>query len=389
MIALEENPDLTKVSQPASGQSEVLKFFNNENVEFTKLDTGKDTYYFGFDIKELPNFRSRSGVRSGQFFELFSNRTHKSVFVVSPEGDWSQIIMELSEHIPASGQVAWSDLNEPVMSDGTLLGSPTDASFLTKCSLKKEDPFLKIEGPLEFSSLDVRSFFVNSIQDLKDTENLLSQKKKRKSLSHLMVGIKDRKALPDDLRRFVSELASQVLSEFLAYRMDLGILTDNAPEDLPSIITYLESLGEEVLNVFYSHQEELCRRICIGAPLAELPSEYCEFPVTDAKGFEDEKKTKSLRRAQYAMLCRQQTTELPWTFEEMGLSLMRSYNTIGLKESGLLKKNGPLREAYEAIMETMNRTEEFEDCLLVTKDGVTLKVLRSAYDKDSIVIVKI
>lgn len=389
MIAIEEKTDLAKMSRPASGQEEVLKFFTNEETQFTKLDTGSNTYYFGFAVDELPDYRSRVGSQVGKHYETFNNLTHKALFVLSPEGDWSQVIMELEEHLPASAKVVWSDLDEPLMSDGTLLGSPIDVGFLTKCSLKKDNPFRKLEGPLEFSSLEVRSFFVNTAADIKDIENLLGQKRKRKSIGHLLNGIHEKKVLPDDLRSFITERSSLILSDFLAYRMDLGILTDNAPEDFPSILAYLESLGEEVMKVFYEHQQELCGRICVGSPLSELPDEYGEFNVNDDKGFEDTKKTKSLRSAQYALLCRQQTTELPWTWDDMGLDLVRSYNTPNLKASGLLKKSGHIPEAYEAIHNVLDRTEEFEDCFLKTKDGVTLKLFRSAFDKDAIVVVKI
>ena len=83
-----------------------------------------------------------------------------------------------------------------------------------------------------------------------------------------------------------------------------------------------------------------------------------------------------------------QVTEVPWSFDEAGLTLVKQFQSV--EPFVVLNSNDDSGDIYEAVEGVYNRAKvdnEDRTVKLITKDLISLEIVKSAYDDDTFIII--
>lgn len=405
----------------AKGQQEVLnKFFDGILPEGTKTlySNVEDGEVYAFPIKAItamPMAAVPPVVSTNAKGDVTSIKPHvnayssseESFFIAHPNGDFDQLIVKKEnkmnevDHIPPGAKIVWAAVGTEPMADregayvldtpvvGTASNASKLANFQVRTGLDDKDVGKSLDTVVEYTTVDAKTFFVEKPQEI---VAIIGNQRRASSLPKLVEALKGSDDIPTPVLSYVDKTATRVVNDYLFYSMGLKVSIDSLLEDFDDLIEYLgdeEEMGPEVLARFKAGYGEICREICTASKLEDFEDEEEGIVIQGEGDKVDEKRTKLFNSKQVVICQSTQTTELPWTFEALGVELTQRFeDAVGMKPCGLVSKASTLTEFYEALETIYTRAgKDVQFVHLTTTDHKTLSVHKSAYDDGSFTLV--
>ena len=328
--------------------------------------------------------------------------------MIIPVGD----NMDIDEHIPPAAIIAWNKLKEKVIYDENgkalndnnvfivddeFVGTANSVSITANAYALVTDEIElgnPTQRPIEYVVNDPVGFHCENVNVLID---LFGEEANVDNIKQFVKSVNESDALDIGVKSYIDHKGTAVINDFLLYSMGINVRIDSILTEYDDLEMVLQNhFGPHYLDYLRKAEKQLSQSVCNavhGQDIDFISNISGEYEVVETiKGKTVKRKvefdTDTANGSLVIFNNRTQVTELPWVYEDLGISLVRQHKDAD--PFVLLTKNEHNEDQYGALKEVLNRSMNdgvIKETQIITKDRIVLSILQSAYDENSFIIV--
>ena len=329
--------------------------------------------------------------------------------MIIPVGD----TMDINEHVPPAAIIAWNKLKEEIIYDENakalndnnvfivedeFVGTTNSVSITANAYALVTDEISlgnPTQRPIEYVVNDPVGFHTENVNVLLD---LFGEEANVDNIKQFVKSVNECDALDIGVKSYIDHKGTAIINDFLLYSMGVNIRIDSVLTDYNDLEMILQNnFGPHYLDYLRKAEKQLSQSVCNAIHgddvdfISNITGEY-KAVETKANGKSVTRKvefdTDSANGSLVIFNNRTQVTELPWVYEDLGITLVRQHKDAD--PFVLLTKNEHNEDQYGALKEVLNRSMNdgvIRETKIITKDRIVLSILQSAYDDNSFIIV--
>lgn len=314
--------------------------------------------------------------------------------------------MDINDHIPPLAVVQWDKVQtKPLVdSDGKkidnsgayVFDTPVTATtsvasatahyamraMVENCSYGQET-----ERVVEYRVNNANSFYVTNPKAVLD---VLKVGRKIDTIHEFIADVEMAVKGNKRLHHYVNTTVVKAINDYVLYSTGTDIVISSIFDG--SVSELLDLLAEDygvgmVKLVEKALPSVIGDAICTAVSSDDVEDFTLPITVTNDDGEENLDKDKKIRSNLVLMVERVQNTEMPYTFDELGLGLTSPHELA--KPHGMVDQN-MMPEVYNALKSIVMRhgSAKIIPSKIITMDGIELSIHRSAYDFETLIVVK-